>query len=111
MISSSDVPACPACGSREVHPVTKRAEDPVFAHTTSLQTFYACRQCGRDVTAAWEAIQPAPPVVPVIGSPGHENEDIDEIGQSDQLAQDPPADKETIHEAAMRLGICAELKT
>lgn len=96
MISSSDVPACPACGSREVHPVTQ-VDGP---------TLYACRQCGRDQTEAWAAVQPAPPAVPVIGSPGHENEDIDEIGQSDQLAQDP----ETIAEAAMRLGICAELK-
>ena len=93
MISSSDVPACPACGSREVHPVTKRADDPVLAHTTSLQTFYACRQCGRDVTQAWEAIQPEkkPEPAPVLGA--------------------PPPDKETIHEAAMKLGICAELKT
>ncbi len=95
MISSSDVPACSACGSREVHPVTKRAEDPVLAHTTSLQTFYACRQCGRDVTQAWEAIQPAPPVVPVIGEP-------------DPFV--PPADKETIREAAMRLGVAATMK-
>lgn len=93
MISSSDLPACPACGSREVHPVKKRADDPTFAHTTSLQTFYACRQCGRDVTAAWEAVQPKPEEKPVIGRP------------------DPGPDKETIHAAAMRLGICAELKT
>ena len=95
MISSSDVPACPACGSREVHPVKKRADDPVFAHTTSLQTFYACRQCGRDVTQAWEAVQPAkrPEPEPVIAD------------------SHVPEDPETIHEAAMKLGICAELKT
>ena len=86
MISSSDVPACPACGSREVHPVTQ-ADGP---------TLYACRQCGRDQTEAWAAIQPAPPEVPVIGEP-------------DPFV--PPADKETIADAAMRLGICAELKT
>ena len=97
MISSSDVPACPACGSREVHPVNQ-ADGP---------TLYACRQCGRDQTEAWEAIQPKPPAVPLIGSPGHANEDIDEIGQSDQLAQKD----ETIVAAAHRLGICAELKT
>lgn len=96
MISASDVPACPACGSREVHPVQGR----------DRETLFACRQCGRDNSEAWRDVQPAPPVKPVIGSPGHENEDIDEIGQSDQLAQDP----ETIAEAAMRLGICAELK-
>lgn len=84
MISSSDVPACSACGSREVHPVTDAAG----------ARLYACRNCGRDVTDAWEAVQPAPPVVPVIGPP-------------DDFV--PPADPETIHEAAMKLGICAEL--
>lgn len=82
MISSSDVPACSACGSRAVHPVTQ----------ADGRTLYACRQCGRDVTEAWEAVQPAPPVVPVIGEP-------------EPFV--PPADKETIHEAAMRLGIGA----
>jgi DNA-directed RNA polymerase subunit RPC12/RpoP len=96
MISAHDVPACPACGSREVHPVQGRDD----------RTLYACRQCGRDNTDAWRNVQPPKDPKPVIGSPGHENEDIDEIGQSNQLAQDP----ETIREAAMRLGICAELK-
>lgn len=93
MLSSSDVPACPACGSREVHPVTKRAEDPVFAHTTSLQTFYACRQCGRDVTEAWKAIQPAPPAEPVIGPP-----DVPCETPHKSLEPDP-----------LTLGICAEM--
>lgn len=94
MISSADVPACPACGSRRVHPVQGRDQE----------VLYACGQCGRDNTDAWKAIQPAPPVKPLIGSPGHENEDIDEIGQSDQLS------KETIFEAAMRLGVGATVK-
>jgi len=49
MMSSSDLPACPACGSREVRTV----QDPP-------RTFYACAQCGRDRTEAWEAIQPPP---------------------------------------------------
>lgn len=79
MISATDVPACPACGSREVHPVTQ-------ADGSAL---YACRGCGRDQTDAWKAVQPAPEPKPLIGSPGHENEDIDEIGQSNQLAADP----------------------
>lgn len=95
MISSSDVPACPACGSRKVHPVQGR----------DGETLFACQQCGRDNTEAWKSIQPAPPVKPLIGSPGHANEDIDEIGQSDQLS------KETIFEAAMSLGVGATIKS
>lgn len=79
MFSSADLPACPACGSREVHGV--RGSDN--------RTVYACRQCGRDQTDAWESVQPhkKPEPKPLIGSPGHANEDIDEIGQSDQLAK------------------------
>ncbi len=61
MISATDVPACPACGSREVHPV-RQARGP---------TLYACRGCGRDQTEAWLPLQaedkPAP--APVIGPP------------------------------------------
>lgn len=86
MISSSDVPACPACGSREVHPVQKvpdaagalmnalEAEDPVEAFKNKIQTFYACRQCGRDQTDAWAAVQPEkrPEPGPLIGlEPSH----------------------------------------
>lgn len=83
MFSSADLPACPACGCREVHGV--RGQDG--------RTLYACRQCGRDQTEAWEAVQPKkrPKPKPVVNRP-------------------PPPDKETIFEAAMRLGICAELK-
>ena len=86
MISATDVPACPACGSREVHPVKTRVDDDTFAHTTVLKTLFACRGCGRDNTAAWESIQPAPEAVPVIG----------------------PPDGETIFDAAMRLGSAGE---
>jgi DNA-directed RNA polymerase subunit RPC12/RpoP len=86
MISSADVPACPACGSREVHPVQGRDD----------RTLYACRQCGRDNSEAWRNIQPPREPKPVIGAPE---------------PFIPTPDKETIHAAAMRLGICAELKT
>ena len=55
MMSSADLPACPACGSREVHAI--RDED---------RTLYACRQCGRDRTEAWAAIQPRPHPVKII---------------------------------------------
>ena len=59
MISALDVPACPACGSREVHPVQtgERVDCDVFAHTTRLKTFFACRGCGRDQTDAWAPLQ------------------------------------------------------
>ncbi len=87
MISATDVPACPACGSREVHPVRGRDD----------RTLYACRQCGRDNTDAWRDVQPPRDPKPVIGAP--EEEFV------------PPAAPETIQEAAMKLGICAELKT
>lgn len=86
MISSSDVPACPACGSREVHPVRQ----------TDGATLYACRQCGRDVTDAWAAIQPAPEPKPVIGEP---SPDV------------PVESEETIFQAAIRLGIAATVQT
>jgi ribosomal protein L37AE/L43A len=62
MISASDVPACPACGCRDVHPISR----------VGSGTFYACRQCGRDVTDAWVDVQPAPPPAPVIGPPDPE---------------------------------------
>ncbi len=94
MISATDVPACPACGSREVHPVKTRVDDDVFAHTTKLKTLFACRGCGRDNTAAWESIQPAPAAVPVIGPP-------------DQVTTWPLPDPPD----PLGLGIGAELKT
>jgi hypothetical protein len=69
MISSSDLPACAACGCRDVHPITKPkpktiiegladaiAADPNIP--VEFDTFYACRQCGRDVTDAWSEVQP-----------------------------------------------------
>lgn len=85
MISASDVPACPACGSREVHPVVQ-ADGP---------TLYACRQCGRDQTQAWEAVQPGdrPEPEPVI---------------ADTFV--PPPDQETIRDACLRLGVGATVK-
>jgi DNA-directed RNA polymerase subunit RPC12/RpoP len=55
MMSSSDLPACPACGSREVRAVHRPAEAEKPA-----ATFYACAQCGRDRTEAWEEVQPPP---------------------------------------------------
>ena len=65
MLSSSDLPACSACGSREVQTVHKYAEFPEvneISHEIEekkiLQTFYACAGCGRDVTDAWTEIQP-----------------------------------------------------
>ena len=64
MISATDVPACPACGSREVHPVQGRDE----------RTLYACRQCGRDNTDAWRDVQPPRTPKPVIGAPEEELE-------------------------------------
>jgi len=82
MFSSADLPSCPACGSREVHGV--RGSDD--------RTVYACRQCGRDQTDAWESVQPhkKPEPKPVIGR--------------------PPEDPETIRETAMRLGIAATIR-
>lgn len=77
MISSSDLPACPACGCRDVHPITKPKSikeldaipDIVKPGVTGVDTFYACRECGRDMTDAWKDIQPAPEPAPVIGPP------------------------------------------
>jgi uncharacterized Zn finger protein len=61
MISSFDLPACPACGSREVHPV----------HAAGRPTLYACRGCGRDQTDAWAPLQAEqkPAQAPIIGRP------------------------------------------
>ncbi len=83
MISSSDLPACPACGCHAVHPV----------HNPPGPVFYACKQCGRDNTAAWEAVQPEkrPEPTPVIGDVPRETKPISVP-------------------CSMRLGICAELK-
>jgi DNA-directed RNA polymerase subunit RPC12/RpoP len=98
MISATDVPACPACGSREVHPVRGRDD----------RTLYACRQCGRDNSDAWRDVQPPRDPKPVIGAP-----DIDTSGAELEVGEIKfeAADPETIQEAAMKLGICAELKT
>ncbi len=100
MISSTDVPACSACGCREVHPVTRvpdrniveKLSDDIAGKEPALETFYACRNCGRDVTDAWEAIQPAPLAVAVIG--------VD-------LAGDEPDRTEKTVVDAHRLGIAA----
>ena len=69
MISSSDLPACPACGCRDVHPITKPKPKTIIEGLADMiaadpdvpvefDTFYACRQCGRDVTDAWRTVQP-----------------------------------------------------
>ncbi len=60
MLSTSDLPACPACGCRAVHAV----QDPP-------RTFYACMQCGRDQTEIWKSVQPdkRPAPVSIIGKP------------------------------------------
>jgi DNA-directed RNA polymerase subunit RPC12/RpoP len=55
MMSASDLPACPACGSREVRAVHRPEED-----NKPAATFYACAQCGRDRTDAWLEVQPPP---------------------------------------------------
>ena len=68
MISASDVPACSACGCREVHPVIRVPTDLEADVIVTHETLYACRQCGRDVTDIWKAIQPAPPPVSLLGS-------------------------------------------
>lgn len=80
MISASDVPACPACGCRDVHPITKirplaelaAIPDIMKPGVKAVEVFYACRQCGRDVTDAWVDVQPAPEPKPVIGPPDPE---------------------------------------
>lgn len=51
-----DLPACPACGVREVRAVHRPKEGD-----KPPGTFYACAQCGRDRTDAWVDIQPPPP--------------------------------------------------
>ncbi len=106
MMSSSDLPACPACGSREVRRVT----DPP-------QTFFKCAQCGRDRTAAWEAIQPPKPDIDTSGAEFEAGElkleAVDPKAESfDQEARDRhfEEDQETIEAACMRLGIAATLK-
>ncbi len=70
MISSSDLPACPACGSREVHPVKGRDD----------RTLYACRQCGRDNTDAWRNVQPPRNPKAVIGPPDPDHPDPGDLG-------------------------------
>ncbi len=83
MLSASDLPACPACGSHAVHCI----------HNPPGPRLYACKQCGRDQTAAWEAVQPErkPEPGPVIGVPRET--------------------KPLVVPCAIRLGICAELKS
>jgi len=76
MLSATDLPACPACGSHAVHCILNPPGPKL----------YACRQCGRDQTDAWTAVQPErrPAPVPLIGEPA---------------------------EGHHAIGICAELKT
>ena len=100
MLSSSDLPACPACGSREVKPVHELkpreelgetlvdalvAEDPVeHFRQKATRTFYACAGCGRDRTEAWAEIQPPAPVILGV--------DLAEPGsdRTVEVAKDPP---------------------
>ncbi len=56
MMSSSDLPGCPACGSRKVRAVHKLKDG---GGDEILDTFYACAQCGTDRTQAWKDVQPA----------------------------------------------------
>ena len=93
MMSSSDLPACPACGSREVRLV----QDPP-------DTFFNCAKCGRDRTEAWEAIQPPP-------TPEKAFADLPEAFDLEAKDRHFEEDQETIHDAAMRLGIAATLRS
>ena len=98
MISATDVPACPACGSRQVHPVHKMAtpndSEKALGLDPPLEVFYACRGCGRDQTDAWRDITPKPKAKPL--TPAAAAKRFDELN--------PPPDPLT-------LGIGAELKT
>lgn len=86
-MSSSDLPACPACGVRTVRSVHRPAE-----HDKPAATFYACSQCGSDRTQAWEEVQPPPPPEKAFaGLPAafdleakerHEEEDLEKGGDS-----------------------------
>ena len=103
MISATDVPACPACGSREVHPVQKMSRrlptEELLGEDPPLEMFYACRGCGRDQTDAWQEVQPKPKMKPL--TPGAAAAHFDRVNAPD---------KETIREAAMRLGVGATIK-
>ena len=59
MMSTSDLPACPACGARRVRSVLRYPQDG-DPPGTAARTLYACAQCGSDRTDAWEAVQPPP---------------------------------------------------
>ena len=54
MLSASDLPACPACGSREARAVQHLGHEDDM----ELTTLYSCAGCGRDVTDNWRAVQP-----------------------------------------------------
>lgn len=64
-----------------------------------LEMFYACRGCGRDQTDAWRDIQPKPKMKPL--TPAAAAAHFDRVNAPD---------KETIREAAMRLGVGATIK-
>jgi hypothetical protein len=70
--------------SRFVNPLTRQVEV-----TETLETFFACRNCGRDVTDAWKEIQPAPKAEAVIGPPPD------------------PLEPDDLEATAFRLGIAA----
>ena len=88
MMSSSDLPACPACGVRTVRSVHKRED----GDGDILATFYACSQCGADRTDAWKAVQPPPPpekafadlpaAFDLEAKERHEEEDLEKGGDS-----------------------------
>jgi len=80
MISSSDLPSCPACGCREVHairslrPQSELDKIPPIEEQlkNTLRTFYACKNCGADRTDAYETVQleERPEPKKIIGPPG-----------------------------------------
>lgn len=99
MISSSDVPACPACGCREVHAIPifstriRRPFPPIeeqLKHSTRT-IFYSCKQCGGDRTSDWADVreEEKPEPKKIIG---------------------PPGSREKISADAHNLGIAAQLK-
>lgn len=103
MLSSSDLPSCPACGSREVHTIQSLrpqseldAVPPIEEQLeNSIRTFYSCRHCGRDRTDAMEAVpnEGRPGPEPIIGPPGSRDKsspDAHNLGIAAQLKNGEP---------------------
>lgn len=51
ILKPNDLPACPACGDREVFV----AENHINGRRWH---YYTCRGCGHDVTFAWRQVNP-----------------------------------------------------